>query len=280
MVSEKNRSTLDALYQLTNQINLNMDKRCITLVTFIDFKKAFDCVQHDLLLGKLKNLNLDKLTLKWLESYLTDRQQKVMANGLTSTPRKTTQGVPQGSIIGPLLYIIYANDIANLMKKCEVSLYADDTVLFTNCKSIEKAQKIMQNSLKTLEKWCNRNGIFINVNKTKYMLFGSKVALAKYKDREVTLKVGKQTVARVHNYCYLGVTLDEQLNYELHAQSLFGRVKNKLSQLRAMRYFLNKQAMLMINKNMILQILEYGDIFLSSLSKQTRKSRKFFKTKR
>ena len=166
-----------------------MDKRKVTLATFIDFKKAFDCVQHNLLIQKLKTLNLDEITVRWLENYLTDRQQKVLANGQFSDSMKVTQGVPQGSIVGPLMYIIYANDIARIMKKCEVSPYADDTVLFTSCNSIEKAQKVMQASLKALEQWCNQNGIFINVKKTKYMLFGSKIALAKYREKEITLKI-------------------------------------------------------------------------------------------
>ena len=157
--------------------------------------------------------------------------------------------------------------------------YADDTVLFTNCNSVDRAQKLMQASLVALEQWCKRNAIFVNVKKTKYMLCGSRVALAKYRDKEIMLKIDKQAISRVHSYCYLGVTLDEQLNYETHAQGIFGRVKHKLYQLRAMRYFLNKQAMLLIYKNMVLPILEYGDIFLSSLSKQTRKAMQVLRNK-
>ena len=105
----KNKSTIDALHQLTGQINCNMDKKYPTLVTFIDFKKAFDCVQHDLLIAKLKLL--DPHTINWLENYLLDRRQSVLANNIISDPLPITQGVPQGSIIGPLLYILYANDI-------------------------------------------------------------------------------------------------------------------------------------------------------------------------
>ena len=192
---------------------------------------------------------------------------------------KVTLGVPQGSIVGPLMYIIYANDIASIMKKCEFLLYADDTVLFTNCNSIEKAQKMMQASLKALEQWCNKNGIFVNVKKTKYILFGSKVALAKYRDKEITSKKRQTSNFESPQLLLPGVSLDEQLNYETHALNVFGKVKHKLSQLRSMRYFLNKQAMLLIYRNMILPILEYGDIFLSSLSKQTRKAMQVLQNK-
>ena len=266
----KTKSTLDALFQLTSQINLNMDRRCPTLVTFIDFKKAFDCVQHDLLIQKVKKLNLDGSTIKWLVNYLTHRQQKVLANNQYSDPMTVTQGVPQGSIIGPLLYIIYADDITKLIKNCHVTLYADDTVFYSNGKSLNAAMKDMQKSLMALELWCNRNGIFMNVSKTKFMIFGSKVSLAKVRQEEVKLFINKQPIARVHNYCYLGLTLDEQLNFEMHAQNTIRKVKNKLIQLRSMRYFLNQKAALLVYKNMILPILEYGDIFANSLSKATR----------
>ena len=267
----KHKSTLDALHQLTSQINVNMDKRLPTLVTFIDFKKAFDCVQHDLLIAKIKLLNLDDITIKWLEDYLMQREQRVLANNVQSQSLQITQGVPQGSIIGPLMYIIYANNITRIFKGCEVALYADDTVLYTKCKSWKTALRDMQVSLNALAKWCKLNGIFVNCCKTKYMLFGSKVTLAKCKDREIKLAIDNEPIARARNYSYLGVTLDEQLNYELHAQGIFRKVKNKLIQLRAMRYFLTRKAALLVYKNMILPILEYGDIFLSSLSKITKK---------
>ena len=129
----------------------------------------------------------------------------------------------------------------------------------------------MQKDLKSLTRWYGSNGIYINTQKTKYMIFGSKVRLAKPDINEIALYVNDQKIVRVHTYCYLGITLDEQLNYELHAQSTLKKVRNKLVQLRTMRYFLNKQAALMVYKNMILPIVEYGDVFFSSLSSNTRK---------
>ena len=137
----------------------------------------------------------------------------------------------------------------------------------------------MQASLKLLEKWCNTNGIYININKTRFMIFGSKVALAKVQHKEMKLLIDKQPISRVHNYCYLGVTLDEQLNFEMNAQQTIKKVKNKLVQLRSMRCFLNKRAAILIYKNMILPILEYGDIFATSLTKHTRKKLQIMQNK-
>ena len=240
----KNKSTLDALYQLTSTINTNMDSKRPTLVTFLDFKKAFDCVQHDLLLKKMKCLNIDDGTLGWLENYLTNRQQQVLANDIWSNTLPISQGVPQGSIIGPLMYIIFANDITKVLKHNHVTLYADDTVLYSRCRTLNEAHKRMQKDLNALQKWCKINGIFVNVSKTKYMIFGSKVTLAKYNTPDDYLKIGQQPIDRVRNYCYLGVMLDEQLNYEMHAINVIKRVKCKLVQLRRMKYCLNKQGAL------------------------------------
>ena len=152
-----------------------MDCKYPTLATFVDFKKAFDCVQHNLLVKKLHDMNLDINSVAWLNSYLSNRQQRVLANNTISDSLPITQGIPQGSIIGPLLYIIYANDI----KHSQVAFYADDTVIYSKCKSLKKARRLMRLDLKSLECWCDRNGIFINTQKTNYMVFGSKLRLAK-----------------------------------------------------------------------------------------------------
>ena len=105
-VFRKRRSTYDALFQLTDHIHLEMDQLAPTLVTFIDFRKAFDCVQHNILIHKLGKLGLEQNIIDWLKDYLIDCKQQVIANNCTSKSLDVKQGVPQGSIIGPLMYII------------------------------------------------------------------------------------------------------------------------------------------------------------------------------
>ena len=265
----KNRSTTGAIYQLLERININMDKRTPTLVTYIVFKKAFDCVQFDILLGKVDKLGLNKNFVVWIKDYLSHRKQRVIANGFKSDILDIRQGVPQGSILGPLLYLIYANDIQQIIHRCGFSFYADDTVLYSVHHNFLLAKRNMQKNLNNLNNWCQYNGIFMNVNKTKYMIFGSKHTLAKVKNFE--LKVNKKNLERVLSYNYLGVMLDPSLTFEKHVTRLIGRVADKIKQLQKMRFFMNVKAATLIYKNMVLPILEYGDIFLSAASKINRK---------
>ena len=232
----KNRSTIGAIYQLLERININMDRSVPTLVTFIDFRKAFDCVQFDILLDKVSQLYLDKLFLDWIKDYLTHRQQTVVANNHTSQIMYIKQGVPQGSILGPLLYLIYANDLEKIIKKCGFSFYADDTVLYSLSGNFVTAKRNMQKNLNNIGRWCLRNGIYMNTSKTKYMIFGSKHTLSKIKT--CTLQVNSNPIDRAESYNYLGMTLDPSLTFDKHVTRIIGRVSGKIKQLHRMRYSL------------------------------------------
>ena len=265
----KNHSTLHSISQVTDFINKKMDSRTPTLAAFIDFRKAFDCVQHPVLMNKLSQLNLDDSVLDWVRSYLSDRDQRVLANGVYSSALTVTQGVPQGSVLGPLFYIIYANDLTQIVKNCHIAMYADDTVLYTANGDFEKSVQDLQNDIDQLSKWCHNNGIKANTEKTKIMVFSSPVAQRKLPP--VDIKFGDTSLQKVQSYKYLGITLDSHLNYNLHVSRIVGIVTGKLKQFRRMRSFLNTKAALMVYKNMLLPILEYGDIFLTATSAENKK---------
>ena len=198
-----------------------------------------------------------------------NRIQRVRANSTLSEPGTMRQGVPQGSILGPLLYIIYANDIVNKIKKSKVTLYADDTVIYNSHRNINKAMANIQADLNGLTTWCRENGIYINPQKTKYMIFSSKNILEE--EGRAHLKIDGENVERVKSYSYLGVTLDEHLTFDPHVKGIISKVSDKVFQLRKIRQYLTDRAALLVYKNMILPMIEYGDIYVSAASKENRK---------
>ena len=273
----KNRSTVHSAAQLINSVNKKLDAKTPTLAVYIDFKKAFDCVQHPVLLNKLSQLNLDSSVINWVDSYLSDRKQRVFANNTYSSFLSVTQGVPQGSVLGPLFHIVYANDISKAVKNCDVALYADNTVLYTANRNFNDSVKKLQNDVASLSNWCQANGIRANTDKTKIMVFGSATCLKKLPDFDV--KIGNFSLSKVSSYRYLGVTLDEHLNYNLHVNKIINSVTAKLKQFRRMRSFLNTKAAVLVYKCMMLPILEYGDIFFLQLLLSIRSAYKSSKTK-
>ena len=264
----KQRSTVHAISTLLNQIYSNINRSVITAVVNIDFSKAFNCVQHSILLEKLKRLNLHDNIIKWIASYLEDREQRTLVNNTLSSFLPVNQGVPQGSVLGPLLYIIYSNDFADKIKNSGFAFYADDTVLFSKKKNLTQACADLQIDLDNLTDWCTQNKIYMNNSKTKSMFFGSKV---KINSTELpTFQIDSTDIVRAKTYSYLGIKLDEQLSMETQASSLIKKVSNKIYQLTRIRSFITKRAALLIYKNMILAILEYGDIFLHSATQRIR----------
>ena len=215
-----------------------------TLVTYFDFRKVFDCVQHSVLLEKLNKLNLDMKVVKWVESYLSLRKHRVFANSIYSSFLHITQGVPQASILCPLFYIIYANDLSDVFTNCKLALYADDTILYTANKNFGESLRKMQADLNSLSAWCSANGIEVNTDKTKVMTFGSSSMLNKLPQCNVFY--GGTPIEKVTSYKYLGMTLDNQLNFNLHVNRVIATV--------------------LVYECMLLPLLEYGDILLSSTS--------------
>ena len=265
----RNHSTIHAIEQITSYINKKMDARLPTAAVFVDFRKAFDCVQHPVLLRKLRDMGLSDLVLDWVESYLSNRKQRVYANDTYSDFQDVTQGVPQGSVLGPLFYIVYANDIAQTIKHCKLVMYADDTVLYTSHINFDVSVTHLQDDIDSLADWCVANGIKANTDKTKVMVFGSKCSLAKTPPFEV--KFGDVTLQKVSSYRYLGLNLDAQLSYNLHVGGVIRSVSGKLKQFQRMRSFLNTKAAITVYKGTILPILEYGDIFFSATSIENRR---------
>ena len=251
----KKRSTISAIATLLDEIYKNINNNRNSYIIFLDLKKAFDTISHVKMIYKLQAMGLDIRTLSWFESYLTGRRQCVKLNSMTSDTLPITYGVPQGSILGPTLFSIYINEIANIVN-CGIVLYADDTVIY------HYDRTILQNNLKTISDWCNDNLLTINVKKSHWMR--TRVCGRGVDDRDQEIGNCKFTIKNlelkeVDLYKYLGVHIDVNLNFQPHHKKMISHAQLKLSHFRKIRRFIDRKAAILIYKCTVLPILEYAD---------------------
>ena len=168
---QKNHSTDHAITTLIDELASAFDKDLYTLGVFIDLSKAFDTVNHNILVSKLNHYGIKNNNLKWLSDYLSNRKQCVTIDDELSNLEKINCGVPQGSILGPLLFLIYINDIYNATDYLRAILFADDTNLFYSHKDVNILYNICNQELSGINEWFKANKLSLNVTKTKYTLF-------------------------------------------------------------------------------------------------------------
>ena len=266
----KGKSTIGTVCELTDDIYKAMQQSLLTSAVFVDFRKAFDCVDHDILCMKLLNLGFAPGTLAWFRSYLSGRVQCTMANGVKSSLKGVRCGVPQGSILGPLLFITFVNDLPNHLAHTKFKLYADDTLIYSKGKSYEDTAVALNKDLLSLANWCNNHKMYINYTKTKLLSFGSQKMLASAKAM-TRVQIEGNTIQQVETYKYLGVILDPKLTFDNHVRKCISTSSHKLSILRKVRPMLTRSAALRIYKAMILPLLEYGDVLYGGACKQALK---------
>ena len=166
-------STEIALAHFTDTILGNMDKGLVTGAVFLDLSKAFDTVDHALLYQKLVVAGLAEECVNWFKSYLSNRSQVTALANHISSPKSVLVGVPQGSVLGPLLFLIYVNDLPLYVNNCDISLYADDTVIYCSLTCTQDLQDKLNSDLQSLCQWFNSNLLTLNVSKCKFEVYGS-----------------------------------------------------------------------------------------------------------
>ena len=252
-------STVTALLDLTNQWCFNIDRGLINGVLFLDLKKAFDTVDHNLLLIKLEYVGVRGQTLEWFKSYLSNRSQVVFINGVLSEHEQIKCGVPQGSILGPLLFLIYINDLSSIIDIATTRMYADDTNLtFTAC-NIPELQEQMSVDIQCLKNWLIANKLTLNVIKTEYMLVGSRQRIATMTENMNTFLNGI-SLNRVNCSKCLGVEIDEFLTWETHIASVSKKVSSGISIMRKVKPFIPISSLLNIYQSIVEPYFDYCSI--------------------
>ena len=213
------RSTALALMELVEDLTKSLDEKKHTIGVFIDLKKAFDTIDHKILLEKLYHYGLRGRSNDWIKSYLTSRKQYVKLEDCESDSLEVLCGVPQGSILGPKLFILYINDMANVSKILKFILFADDTNIFCSGNDAQQISKLVTKELSKLKDWFAVNKLSLNVNKTNYMLFSNSKGTS-----DVEIKIDRATVNRVHSTKFLGVIIDEKLTWKGHIDLVKSKV--------------------------------------------------------
>ena len=244
----KGLSTFDALNQFSNHIYSALNHSHSTLAIFMDLSKAFDTVNHKILLNKLQHYGIRGCILSWFADYLSDRTQTTIVNNQQSGPRPVTLGVPQGSILGPILFLIYINDLSNVSNIFNTILFADDSTFYFSGTDPAALLTTANLELPKLFQWCKTNRLTINANKTNYMIFSN----IKNIDNLPNLYLNNCEIKRLQQTKFLGVTYDETLTFKTHISNLCLKISRAIALLYQVRSLAPPE---------ILKCLYYAHIF-------------------
>lgn len=238
------------LLLFTHHLHTILDKQSLIDCIFLDFAKAFEKVNHALLMHKLSSLNLDSNVLAWLNYFLTNRLQYVTVNGHDSPEISVTSGVPQGSVLGPLLFLIYINDLPDCVSS-SVHLYADDCVLYREIRT-DDDRNILQTDLNNIRNWCDKWLMKLNPKKCKLM------TVSRQPNNSSTYKLGDVYLDQVSSYRYLGVTISFNLTWNAHINVITNNANRTLGYIR--RNFSNAPLSLkmLLYKTLVRSKLEYA----------------------
>ncbi len=251
----RNHSTQSAVILLTDEIKKSIGESEKVGTVFVDFQQAFDRLDHQTLLLKLFNFGIRGPVLKWFQSYFSSRRIQVMKDGQLSDTFNLISGCPQGSALSAVIFSLYLCDIPTELSNSKFIYYADDLSLFTSDKDTTIIKNKLQQDLNNLNDWCSKNNMKINVAKTKYMLFTS--VRKKNEATDFSLEIDKQEVERVKSFKYLGVTLDETLNFDEHYNNVCKSMSSRLYMLKRYKNYFTARWRHIFCTSLILSVLDY-----------------------
>ena len=276
---QEKHSTTTALIDITDNIYKALDNSEITILVLLDYSKAFDCANHTLILAKLKALGFTSSALDWIDSYLSKRSQQVITDKGESSWIELLNGVPQGSILGPLLFTILVSDICNNIKHCKYHLYADDTQLYISGKVSDINNLIMKmnSDLKRISEFSVNNFLKLNEGKSQYIIIGSRQNIKTLNNMQLSpITINGEVIERETTVKNLGILFDENLSWDAEINKCISKGYSKLKQAYRFKHFLNKDSKKLIILTYVLSQFNYSSIILQNLTKfQCDKIQKF-----
>lgn len=259
-----------ALQCVLDDWRFSLDKKQATVAVFLDLQRAFETVDRMRLMKKLENFGFGGTVLEWFSNFLTNRKQRVKLKDHVSSELQSERGVPQGSVLGPLLFLIYINDISELEHSCIIHLFADDALIYYSSECLVQCVSTINNSLGIIYKWCCVNLLKINIEKTKYMVISNLQQYNHFTRGNFEIMIGTSKICRVNEFKYLGVVIDRELKFKQHVNQLIKKISFKIRYLSRCSRYLTKWTKTIIFNSLILPHFTYCSSILYILGQNER----------
>ena len=215
--------TNDAVLEFLDQTYKSLDSGRSVVSVFLDLSKAFQTLDHGILLSKLNYIGIRGEMLEWLRSYLSGRTQFTTVNGESSDMLEVCTGVPQGSVLGPLLFLVYLNDMSNSSGVLNFIHFADDTTLFLTGENLDDLCGVVNDELGRVDEWLITNKLSLNVNKTNSIIFSNYTI-----SDNVLIKIRDVPISRVHSTKFLGIIIDDRLTFSKHVDNVCSKISKSI----------------------------------------------------